>query len=171
MSSSKENNNSKHEDEQLLRLTIQQALQAQHVLEQTRGIDRFLTPFPEEKKKKKKDGKGEEPGRSGATQSEEVENSLSSLMDKKKKKKRKSKNRHLMAGFSGSARVRNRVNMGDLSHYQSILSRLSRELSAIGLSADSSFLSLTNKRCVVLDKIVHQYQKEYRLKGDANTLL
>ncbi|ETO07659.1 hypothetical protein RFI_29730 [Reticulomyxa filosa] len=76
-----------------------------------------------------------------------------------------SKNRYLTAGFSGSSRERNRLSMGDLSHFQLILSRLSRELSAIGLSTDSSFLSLTNKRSVVLDRIVREYQKEYRVKG------
>lgn len=32
------------EDRQLLRLTIQQALQSQYVLEHTRGIDHFLSP-------------------------------------------------------------------------------------------------------------------------------
>lgn len=32
------------EDKQLLRLTIQQALQSQYVMEHTRGIDAFLTP-------------------------------------------------------------------------------------------------------------------------------
>ena len=48
------------------------------------------------------------------------------------------------------------------------MERLGRELSAIGLSADSSFLSLSNKRAVILDRIVTEYQKEYRIKGMAS---
>ena len=41
------------------------------------------------------------------------------------------------------------------------------KLSAIGLSADSSYLSLANKRSFILNRIVNEYQREYRLKGMA----
>ncbi|ETO21060.1 hypothetical protein RFI_16144, partial [Reticulomyxa filosa] len=75
--------NEKKDDEQLLRLTIQQALQVQYVLEQTRGIDTFLTPFPEEpKKKKKKDKKARRSEADGEDLQphEETEHTLSSLV-------------------------------------------------------------------------------------------
>ena len=171
------------DDKQLLRLTICQALQSQYVMEHTRGIDRFLSP--------KLKGRGND-GNSLENELKEEkendidgnnkENSLTSLVDIAL---HESASRHLTAGFrsnfnntnqnesklNGEENKLNNSNNNNIQNKQNsfniMIERLGRKLSAIGLSSDLSYLSLTNKRSIILNKIILEYQKEYRLKGMA----
>ncbi len=154
--------NDESDHKQLLRLTICQALQSQFVHEHTRGIDRFLSPKINangneqntfEDLKENKDN----------TELENKENSLTSLVDIALNE---SKSRHLTAGFL-NFNNKNNTNQNKENNLNIIMLRLGRELSAIGLSSDLSYLSLTNKRSIILNKIILEYQKEYRLKGMA----
>ena len=83
-----------------------------------------------------------------------------------------SSSRHLTAGFlsaeqSSSTAVE--VDHGQRHQHQleAMVQRLGRELSAMALSADFWYLSLSNKRSVILRRIVAEYEREWRSKGMA----
>ena len=65
-----------------------------------------------------------------------------------------SRTEHLISGFIGSVR-------GD------VLARLARELAALGLSADVSYQTLTNKRAIVMHRIYTAYEADYRKQKGA----
>ena len=144
------------DDKQLLRLTISQALQSQYVMEHTRGIDRFLSPkiFKEDSESRQQQQQRQE------SEGDDEENSLTSLVSTALKE---SKSRHLTAGFVIFSNGQKKE-----SSLKIIIDCLGRELSAIGLASDLSFLSLTNKRSIILDRILFEYRREFRLKGMAS---
>lgn len=156
------------DDKQLLRLTICQALQSQYVLEQTRGIDRFLSPT---KRRGTSNRNGTESGddRKEADLGEDEERySLTSLMDSAV---HESSSRHLTAGFlsslSSGSKMKSFEHRLGAVQLKAMVHRLGRELAAMGLSADFWYLSLTNKRSIILKRIVSEYEGEYRSKGMA----
>lgn len=77
-----------------------------------------------------------------------------------------SSSRHLTAGFL-SAEQQQHGAVEVEQQLKAMVQRLGRELSAMALSADSWYLSLSNKRSVILRRIVVEYEREWRAKGMA----
>ena len=112
------------------------------------------------------DNKSNNSSSNDSKKSDEVEFTLSNLV---KQVLNESQNRHLTAGFSISSQ--SKTFTGQMYVYNNQIQRLGRELSAIGLSTESSFLSLSNKRSIILTKLIDKYRDEYRTKGLATHII